>query len=715
MSKTHHWKVDGMTCGNCALSVSKYFKQQGVEGVVANAASGEVSFTTNVDEEGLVIYQKGLSELGYPVLQMDGVEAAELKEASNFKKWMTLKKMMTISIIFTIPLLFHMFVGADNILNNPTLQLILTLPVYVIGMYYFGTSAFRSLKNGIPNMDVLITIGSSAAFIYSLAGMFLIEGHAHEFLFFETTATIITFVLIGNWVEQRAVTSTTSSIRELAALQPMRAQLIMKDSIGKETLLEVNSKDLKVGDCLQINDGHSIPVDGTLEVGVIEVDESMLTGESQPVFKKVGDQLTGGTVVVSGNGRMIAKEVGETTVLAQIIDLVRKAQAVKPPMQKLADRISAVFVPLVLSIALLTFILNFWLLEGDLVFQNSIMRAIAVLVIACPCAMGLATPAAVAVGMGRAARNGILIKGADTLEKFKDIQQIVFDKTGTLTTGALAIKEFHAEGIQDDLFKSIVVSMEAYSTHPIANSIVKQWAEVPRIAFEEVWEEKGLGLFAKDKEGATWKLGSYHILKEQKDAKWDIHLTKNEEYVGSIALEDELRKEAVSVIKTLHDQGYETVLLSGDRKEKAVPVGQELGIDRVIYEQKPDEKLAYLSSERERGQVIVMVGDGINDAPALATADIGVSLSDATQVAMQSANVVLSSNSLSGLPKAIKLGRYTYTTIKQNLFWAFFYNVSFIPFAALGYLSPIWAAVIMAMSDVVLIINSLRLNIRKLE
>ncbi len=715
MSKTHHWKVDGMTCGNCALSVSKYFKQQGVEGVVANAASGEVSFITNVDEEGLVIYQKGLSELGYPVLQMDGVEAAELKEASNFKKWMTLKKMMTISIIFTIPLLFHMFVGADNILNNPTLQLILTLPVYAIGMYYFGTSAFRSLKNGIPNMDVLITIGSSAAFIYSLAGMFLIEGHAHEFLFFETTATIITFVLIGNWVEQRAVTSTTSSIRELAALQPMRAQLIMKDSIGKETLLEVNSKDLKVGDCLQINDGHSIPVDGTLEVGVIEVDESMLTGESQPVFKKVGDQLTGGTVVVSGNGRMIAKEIGETTVLAQIIDLVRKAQAVKPPMQKLADRISAVFVPLVLSIALLTFILNFWLLEGDLVFQNSIMRAIAVLVIACPCAMGLATPAAVAVGMGRAARNGILIKGADTLEKFKDIQQIVFDKTGTLTTGALSIKEFQAEGIENDLFKSIVVSMEAYSTHPIAKSIVKQWADVPRIEFEEVWEEKGLGLFAKDKESATWKLGSYHLLKKQQDSKWDIHLTKNEEYIGSIALEDELRKEAAAVIKTLHHQGYETVLLSGDRKEKAIPVGKELGIDRVIYEQKPEQKLAYLSSERERGQVIVMVGDGINDAPALATADIGVSLSDATHVAMQSANVVLSSNSLAGLPKAIKLGRYTYTTIKQNLFWAFFYNVSFIPFAALGYLSPIWAAIIMAMSDVVLIINSLRLNIRKLE
>lgn len=715
MSKTHHWKVDGMTCGNCALSVSKYFKQQGVEDVVANAASGEVSFTTDVNKEGLESYQKGLSELGYPVQEMDGVEAVDLKEESNFKKWMTLKRMMMISIIFTVPLLFHMFVGVDNLLNNPTLQLILTLPVYAIGMYYFGTSAIRSLKNGIPNMDVLITIGSSAAFIYSLAGMFLIEGHAHEFLFFETTSTIITFVLIGNWVEQRAVTSTTSSIRELAALQPMRAQLIMKDSIGKETFLEVNSKDLKVGDCLQINDGHSIPVDGSLEVGVIEVDESMLTGESQPVLKKVGDHLTGGTVVVSGNGRMIAKEIGETTVLAQIIDLVRKAQAVKPPMQKLADRISAVFVPLVLSIALLTFILNFWLLEGDLVFQNSIMRAIAVLVIACPCAMGLATPAAVAVGMGRAARNGILIKGADTLEKFKDIQQIVFDKTGTLTTGALAIKEFQTEGIQDDLFKSIVVSMEAYSTHPIAKSIVKQWAEVPRITFEEVWEEKGLGLFAKDKKGATWKLGSYYILKEQQDAKWDIHLTKNEEYVGSLALEDELRKEARGVVKTLHDQGYETVLLSGDRKEKAVSVGQELGIDRVIYEQKPDEKLAYLSSERERGQVIVMVGDGINDAPALATADIGVSLSDATQVAMQSANVVLSSNSLSGLPKAIKLGRYTYATIKQNLFWAFFYNVSFIPFAALGYLSPIWAAIIMAMSDVVLIINSLRLNIRKLE
>lgn len=715
MSKQYIWTVEGMTCGNCAQAVTKYMTEHGAKDVVATPGTGEVSFTLVETEDNIATYQEGLTELGYPVLTMDGEQAIPLKKVSRLRSWLTLRRMMGISILFTIPLVLHMFVGSESILNHPYLQLILATPVYLIGMYYFGNSAFRSLKNGLPNMDVLITIGSSAAYIYSLIGMFWMADQAHHYLFFETTATIITFVLIGNWMEQKTVTSTTSSIQALAALQPMKAVLVMKDSIGNETILEVDSKEVKVDDILLIKDGDSIAVDGKLIEGSVEIDESMLTGESQPVFKEVGEQVTAGTVVIGGNARIVAEAIGSTTVLSQIIDLVRKAQAVKPPMQKLADRISAVFVPLVLGIALLTFVLNFWLLTGEEVVQQAIMRAVAVLVIACPCAMGLATPAAVAVGMGRAARNGILIKGADTLEKFKDIQQVVFDKTGTLTTGNLQIKSFGVERIDENAFKSIIVTLEEYSSHPIAKSIVKQWGSAPRLNMIKVWEEKGLGMKGEDEEGNVWELGSKALLQKELSKEWDIHLLKNGEYVGSISLEDELRQEAKEVVHTLHKRKYETVLLSGDRAEKALPLGEELGIDQVYYEHNPEEKLNYLNGQKEKGKVIVMVGDGINDGPALAMADIGVSLSDATQVAMQSANVVLSGNTLSSLPKAIKLGQYTYSTIKQNLFWAFFYNVAFIPFAALGYLSPMWAAVIMAMSDVVLILNSLRLNIRKLD
>lgn len=715
MSKQYSWTIDGMTCGNCAQAVTKYMTEQGAHDVVATPGTGEVSFTVVEGAQDLTTYQEGLTNLGYPVVTMDGVEAKPLKKIPPLRSWLTLKRMMTIGLIFTIPLVFHMFVSDENILNNPYLQWALATPVYFIGMFYFGHSAYRSLRNGWPNMDVLITIGSSAAYIYSLVGMFWIEGQAHHYLFFETTATIITFVLIGNWVEQKAVTSTTSSIQALAALQPMKAVLIMQDSIGNETILEVNSKDIQIGDLLLIKDGDSIAVDGILQSGEIEVDESMLTGESQPVIKEKGAFVTAGTVVIHGNARIIAEAIGSTTVLSQIIDLVRKAQSVKPPMQKLADKISAVFVPLVLGIAVITFILNFWLLQGEEVMQQSIMRAVAVLVIACPCAMGLATPAAVAVGMGRAARNGILIKGADTLEKFKDIQQIVFDKTGTLTTGALQIKNFQLENIEEEMFKSVIVSLEAFSAHPIAKSILRQWSNIPKIEMSQVWEEKGLGLKGKDLEGNRWELGSKALIKDRNLEEWDIHLLKNGQYVGSIALEDELRVEAYEVIQTLQGQDYETVLLSGDRAEKAIPLAKDLGIDTVYFEHNPEQKLHYLSQQKEEGKVLVMVGDGINDGPALAIADIGVSLSDATQVAMQSANVVLSSNSLAALPKAIQLGQFTYTTIKQNLFWAFFYNVAFIPFAALGYLSPMWAAIIMAMSDVVLILNSLRLNTRKLD
>jgi Cu+-exporting ATPase len=711
MEQTFNCRVEGMTCGNCALTISRYLEKQGMKHVSANAASGELNFTAEEPVDVARIY-KGINELGYKVIT-PGTDTEHSHHGHHHSS--KLGSLLIICALFTVPLLFHMFVGHDSILNNPWLQLALCLPVYGIGAWHFGGSAFRSLKNGIPNMDVLIIMGASAAFFYSLIGMFFFAEHAHQYLFFETAATIITFVLVGNWIEERTVQSTTSSIKALAALQPSMAKVIMTDSLGKETTMQVESKFLKINDIVAVNDGDSIPADGIVLSGTGTVNESMITGESLPVHKEENIAVTGGSVVTSGNLRIKTTAVGEATSLAEIIRLVQKAQAAKPPMQKLADKISAVFVPVVLCIAVLTLLINYFI--ADIGFAQSMMRSIAVLVIACPCAMGLATPAAIAVGLGRAARNGILVKGGDTLERFKDIKQIVFDKTGTLTTGELKISSFEAKDISEEELKSVVVSLEHYSSHPIARSVLKSWAAAAKIPLHSVKEIKGEGMEGKDADNNTWQLGSFKILNgnaKEYDHSFDLHVLKNGNWAGGLNIVDELRPDAGETIRALHNGGYKTILLSGDRKIKAEAIGAAIGIDTVIAEQNPAQKMDELERLIKLAPT-AMVGDGINDSPALAKADVGISLSDATKVAMQSANVILSNNHLSSLPKAIMLGKYTYQTIKQNLFWAFFYNVLAIPLAAMGYLSPIWAAMVMALSDVILVLNSLRLNFRKID
>lgn len=709
MGQTYHCKVEGMTCGNCALTISRYLEKQGLKDIIANAASGELHFTAPAALDVDRIY-KGIGQLGYKVV-LPG-EAQDHDHAGHHHA--KLGRLLLICAVFTAPLLLHMFVGHDSLLNNPWLQLALCLPVYTIGLRHFGSSAFRSLRSGVPNMDVLIIMGASAAFFYSLAGVLFFANDAHRYLFFETTATIITFVLIGNWIEERTVTATTSSIKALAALQPSIARVVMTDSLGKEMIMQVESKLLKVNDIVLVNDGDGIPSDGMVISGTATVNESMITGESLPVQKEAGISVTGGSVVTSGNLRIKTTAVGESTALAEIIRLVQKAQGAKPPMQKLADKISAVFVPTVLVIAVLAFLINYFII--DVTFADSMMRSIAVLVIACPCAMGLATPAAVAVGLGRAARNGILVKGGDTLEKFKDIKQIVFDKTGTLTTGILRISNYNTSNISDEEFKAAITGLEHYSAHPIAKSVLQEWGQGgQRIEMMQVTETKGEGLSGKDSSGNTWQLGSFKILNGNKaTGSYDIHLLKNDRWVGGLNIEDELRQDAVTTISALHEEQFTTILLSGDRREKVAAIGKATGIDTVIAEQSPAQKMEQLDKLQQVAPT-AMVGDGINDAPALAKATIGISLSDATKVAMQSANVILSNNQLSSLPKAIKLGRYTYQTIKQNLFWAFFYNVLAIPLAAMGYLSPVWAAIVMAFSDVILVLNSLRLNFRKID
>jgi P-type Cu+ transporter len=705
MEKTYSTTVEGMTCGNCALSISKVLEKKGATNISANAASGEVSFTV-VESANVDGIYNAIDDMGYHVVREEGSDG----HVHNHADFSTVY--LVICTLFTVPLLLHMFISW-HMLHNPWVQLTLSTPVYAIGVYVFGVSAVRSLKHGIPNMDVLIILGASAAYIYSLIGLLFFPAQAHDYLFFETTASIITLVMFGNWLEHRTVKSTTVAIDALVKLQPQRAKLLMIDSIGKETRIEVDSKDVRKDDIILVNNGDSIPVDGEIIQGEAQVDEHMITGESLPASKHVGDAVVGGTLVVDGNLRLKATTVGHSSVLANIIRMVREAQGTKPPLQKLADKISAIFVPAVLGIALLTLLVNYFFVH--LSFADAMMRSIAVMVISCPCAMGLATPAAVAVGLGRAARNGMLIKGGDTLAQLKRIKQIVFDKTGTLTTGKLHIESFIVNGIDESTFKSVVASIEHHSSHPIAKSITNQWKDVAITDFAQVEEIKGKGMQVKDAEGNTWQLGSERWLHTTgADNGYDLYMYKNNSYIGAMKIADELRADAKATIAELNSMGYTTILLSGDRKEKCEYIAGQLGIQEVYAEHSPEQKNKKLDELMTKAPT-AMVGDGINDAPALAKATVGISLSESTQIAIQSANVILSNNQLSTLPKAIRLGIYTDSTIKQNLFWAFFYNVIAIPVAAMGYLKPTWGAGIMALSDVVLILNSLRLGIRRLS
>lgn len=697
-------KVNGMTCSNCARGISHYLEKKGLEHVNVSFATGDVSFDAD-KEITLSSVIEGIRQLGYEVVTPESATSLP-----SF--WQSTRSKFFLCLAFTLPLMLHMVVSW-HWLHNPWLQLILCLPVYITGCLHFGRSAIRSLKNGVPNMDVLIIMGATAAFVYSLLGTILQLGSGY--LFYETAASIITLVLLGNLLEERSIRQTTTAISELARMQVATARLIETNTTGgQEIIKEVDNRILQVGDRVLVNMGDKIPVDGEIYWGGGGIDESMVTGESEPVEKSLHDRVIGGTILQKGSLKMRVTATGKDTVLSYIIDLVRQAQHDKPPMQRLADRISAVFVPVVIGIALLTFALSWW--GFSIPFQQSMMRAIAVLVIACPCAMGLATPAAVMVGLGRAARHGILIKGGHTLESFRHIRQVVFDKTGTLTTGQMKIAAWNHPGMEANVFKSVVATLERHSVHPVAKAVTQAWKEAGEWPFQSVEELKGLGMRGVDAQGDQYEIGSfrlYHAMSSG-EPRHSLYLLKNGHLSGWIDLEDELRTDAAGVIAELKKHGIRTILLSGDQAAKCEIVAQSLGIDEVYAEQTPPQKLERIGALSRQGST-AMVGDGINDAPALAKADIGISLSDATEVAMQSANVILLNGELKNLPLALGLGKHTYLTIRQNLFWAFFYNVVAIPFAALGFLSPIIGAAVMGLSDVVLALNSIRLKYKKLS
>lgn len=689
--------VTGMHCNNCAMSVHKALEKKGLQDIYVDFANEEVKFRGGAALP-LPSIIKDIEGLGFKVYEKDTVP-----EEKFYNK---VENRFLFSLVFTLPLFLHMFLPF-HWLHEPYVQLALSLPVFILGCIHFGKSAVNSLRAGVPNMDVLIFIGSTAAFIYSLVGT--LQNLGPDFLFYETTATIITLVLLGNVLEKRSVSQTTSAVRDLLKYQEVRAFRVVNGEIE-----EVDSRDVKSGDTLQVNTGGKVPVDGEVLSGEASVNESMLTGESVPVDKTKYSPVYAGTIVEKGNFRMLATKVGKQTALAQIIDLMKRAQAAKPPIQKLGDKVAAIFVPVVVGIAVLTFFLAHFVF--DVAFQKALLNAIAVLVISCPCAMGLATPTAVMVGLGRAARNGVLVKGGNTMEEIARLKYMVFDKTGTLTTGKFRITQLEAMGTSEAEVINIVSAMEGYSNHPIAKSLVTELKDrtTGRVIFRDVKEEKGVGMLATDVEGNEYRLGSALILNDpDQEQQFDLFLLQNGILISRIAIGDDIKPEAFQIIRTLAELDITPVLLSGDRARKTLEVAEKLGITEVYAEKLPAQKLEIIEELKHKGKT-AMVGDGINDAPALTTSDVGISMSDASHIAIQSAEVVLLKNDLSAIDFTLKIGKHTLLTIKQNLFWAFFYNIIAIPVAALGFLNPMVAALTMAFSDVIVIGNSIRLKTKSL-
>lgn len=599
-------------------------------------------------------------------------------------------------------------------LHHPIVQLVLSIPVYSLGLFFFGRSAFQSLRSGIPNMDVLIFIGAASALFYSVYGTIAFYGtpEVHLYLFYETGASIITLVLAGNLLEHRSVKKTTASLQSLNKLQPKQAKVIQSNGLVQEVLVE----NIYPGTLIQVNTGDLVPLDGLIEQGSAEINEQMLSGESLPVYKKIGDNLTGGTIVLEGNLIIKTTTTSKDSVLNQIIEMVKRAQANKPSIQKLGDQVSAIFVPVVVGIALLTFLFSYFLLA--LGSAQSMLRAVAVLVISCPCAMGLATPTAIMVGIGKAAKRGIIIKGGNVLEDFAKTELIVFDKTGTLSTGDFKIDNLKLFKGDESTHKAIIFGLEAKSTHPIACSLVNEcrdWFD-PTIQLTNIEEVKGFGMKAVYKNQEV-RFGKANWVCQDLDGielEYDLYLSLNQELVAALRILDEVKPGAANLIKYLNNEKVETLILSGDKKNKVAQLASSLEMPNYEWEQLPTQKLARIE-QASLQKITAMVGDGINDAPALSKVNVGISFAKASDIAIQSSSIIITHQDLRAIKEAHQISKMTYTTIKQNLFWAFFYNVLCIPLAAAGFMHPMLGAMSMAFSDIIVIGNSLRLGIRRLK
>lgn len=696
--------IEGMDCNSCALGIEKYLKKQkGISDVNVSFSNKEATYISS-DETPVDVLIAGINKMGYQAYH----NAKSEDDLKSLKKQITwLNTSLVICILCTLPLnlsmLFH-----DSFLMNPYVQLALCTPVFIIGFIQFGRNTFLSLRAGYTHMDVLIFMGMLLSYFYSIYGIFV--KNDGKYLFFETTATIVTLVLLGNWFEKRAVKQTTDALDTLYAKQDQLATVLLADG----TQQEIKMKDVKTGQILLSNQGDMIACDGIITDGTAYVDESMMTGEALPQLKNIGTTVNAGTIVQKGSIKIQARKDASQTYLSELIRLTQVTLREKAPIQKIADKLTAWFVPVVLTIMVLTFIINYFVIH--IAIEESILRAVAVAVISCPCAMGLATPTAIMVGLSRAFKNGILIKGAETFEKFDHIKNVVFDKTGTLTEGDFEIEKIitHQNTDQQDLI-NLLVAIEKKSSHPIAIAIVKKLTPTAHLQLDSVEEQVSLGLVASY-QNYTYEVGSAKILSiedYEKSSSAQIFITRNKNLIGEVYLKDQVKPYAKEVIDFLKTDGKKTYLLSGDRKQNVEKIAHDLGFTQYQYEVKPTDKYNFITALQKEGGT-AMIGDGINDSLSITKADIGISFSNSSDIAMQSANVIINQDDLRKVQLAFQLSRKTVATIRQNLFWAIAYNIVAIPMAAMGFLTPIVAATCMIFSDIIVIGNSIYLKYKKI-
>lgn len=726
------FSITGMTCAACATRIEKGLnKIDGISIANVNLALENATVEFNPTEVSVSDIIQRVEKLGYGAhLKENEKDAADFREQAIQKQ----KTKFIIAAILSLPLLWSMvghfsftsFIYMPEILMNPWVQMALATPVQFYVGWQFYVSAFKALKNKSANMDVLVAMGTSAAYFYSVYQAIITIGEPHHAqLYFETSAVLITLIVLGKLFEAKAKGRSSEAIKKLMGLQAKTA-LVVRNGVEQEIPLE----EVVIGDTILVKPGEKIPVDGEVIEGDTAVDESMLTGESIPVDKTIGSILFGSTINKNGFIKMNATKVGRDTALAQIIKVVEDAQGSKAPIQRMADKISGVFVPIVIVIAIITFIIWFTVVApGE--FRPALEALIAVLVIACPCALGLATPTSIMAGSGRAAEFGILFKGGEHLEQTHHIDTVVVDKTGTVTNGKPVLTDVLVEdGINEEEFLSLLGASEKQSEHPLAEAIVQgiqeRNIELPNVEKFEAIPGYGVKAIVNGKEilVGTRKLMNNNgitistILSKMEEleanGKTAMLASIDGKYAGLVAVADTVKDTSKTAIKRLQDMGIEVIMMTGDNVRTAKAIGAEVGIDHVIAEVLPEGKAEEVKKLQEAGKKVAMVGDGINDAPALAVADIGMAIGTGTDVAMEAADITLIRGDLNSIADAIIMSHKTMRNIKQNLFWAFAYNTLGIPIAAVGLLAPWVAGAAMAFSSVSVVLNALRLQRVKL-
>lgn len=729
------FEVVGMHCAACAARIeNRLSKENGVNTVSVNLAleTSRVSFDTEaISPERIVDIVK---KMGFEFVEKNEESTEEERNEQKEQLIKAQERTFLISLILSIPLMWTMvthfsftsFLWIPDLFLNPVFQLILATPVQFIIGWDFYRGAYLSLKSKSSNMDVLVALGTSAAYFYSVyLTIQYYQGRLHHVhLYFETSAMLITLILLGKLLEQKAKGRTSDAIRKLMGLQA-RMAVVEKDGI----MMEVEIDKVKVGDVVCVKPGEKIPLDGTVVFGTSSVDESMISGEPIPIDKQNGDKVVGATININGFLKIEVEKVGKDTVLSQIIETVRKAQGSKAPIQRMADKISSYFVPFVVSVSVITFFLWYFVIDfGN--FAGALENMIAVLVIACPCSLGLATPTAIMAGSGRAAEFGVLFKGGEHLENAYRVDSVVLDKTGTITKGKPELTDILIFEMDEDQFLTAVFNIEKLSEHPLAHAIVKgilQRGERETKEPEQFENIVGRGIRASY-EGKQVLIGNKRLMQENEidvSSRSEIERLENEgktvmivsfdsQVKGFIAVADTLKDTSFQAVSKLRNLGIEVIMMTGDNQGSARAIGEQVGIDRILSEMTPDRKAEEINQLQKEGKKVAMVGDGINDAPGLAVADVSMAIGTGTDIAMETADITLMRGDLESIYDAIQMSHLTMKIIKQNLFWALAYNVIGIPVAASGFLAPWVAGAAMAFSSVSVVTNSLRLQRVKL-